>query len=110
MKLPLGEHAVVPDEKLTGYCLNPEHPDGRHKARVFSRALGITRENAEVLRAALQKAVRESDALEAERDAFGQRYLIDFSLTTTVGAAIVRSAWIVEKSGDPPRLLSCYVR
>jgi len=45
MKLPGGEDAIVDPEKLTGYCLNPEHPRGKHKARVFATALGFTSEN-----------------------------------------------------------------
>ena len=39
---------VVDLLKLTGYCLNPEHPRGKHKARVFA-TLGFTAENAEEL-------------------------------------------------------------
>ncbi|WP_200235400.1 DUF6883 domain-containing protein [Thiohalocapsa halophila] len=42
MKLPNANQAVVDLEKLRGYCLNPAHPRGRHKARVFAAALGIT--------------------------------------------------------------------
>lgn len=40
MKLPSGDQAVIDDDKLIGYCLNPEHPEGRHKARVFQSVLG----------------------------------------------------------------------
>ena len=36
MKMPGGEAAIVDLAKLTGYCLNPEHPRGKHKARVFA--------------------------------------------------------------------------
>ncbi|WP_442939170.1 DUF6883 domain-containing protein [Nostoc sp.] len=43
-------------QKLIGYCLNPEHPSGKHKARVFASILGITLENAEVLRELIQTA------------------------------------------------------
>jgi hypothetical protein len=38
MKLPGADVAIVDVEKLTGYCLNPEHPRGKHKARVFADA------------------------------------------------------------------------
>lgn len=38
MKLPNGDRAVISMGKLRGYCLNPEHPSGRHKARVFASA------------------------------------------------------------------------
>jgi hypothetical protein len=36
MKLPNGDRAIVDLEKLRAYCLNPQHPRGRHKARVFA--------------------------------------------------------------------------
>ncbi|MBW4596036.1 MAG: hypothetical protein KME46_24830 [Brasilonema angustatum HA4187-MV1] len=41
MKLPNPEQAVIDRQKLSGYCLNPEHPEGRHKARLFKSVLGI---------------------------------------------------------------------
>ena len=59
MKLPGGQAAIVDPQKLTGYCLNPEHPRGKHKARVFA-TLGFTAESAEDLRAALLKAATNS--------------------------------------------------
>ena len=52
MKLPHGEAAIVDPQKLTGYCLNLEHPRGKHKARVFA-TLGLTVEKADELRTAL---------------------------------------------------------
>ena len=56
-KLPHPERAVVPIDKLLDYCLNPEHPDGKHKARVFKSALNLSIEDAETLRAALLYAI-----------------------------------------------------
>lgn len=44
MKLPNPEQAVIDSPKLSGYCLNPEHPDGQNKARVFQSALGLEQE------------------------------------------------------------------
>ena len=40
MKLPNGERAIVDCRKLDEYCLNPHHPRGRNKARVFA-SVGI---------------------------------------------------------------------
>jgi hypothetical protein len=56
MKLPNGEQAEISVQKLIGYCLNPEHPSGKHKARVFASILGITLENPDVLRELIQTA------------------------------------------------------
>jgi hypothetical protein len=44
------------------YCLNSEHPRGKHKARVFATAFGFTAENANELRAALLAAAATADA------------------------------------------------
>lgn len=62
MKLPGGERAVL-GTKLEDYSLNPLHRDGRHKARVFAAALGITLVNRELLRNALLDAAATSDAV-----------------------------------------------
>jgi hypothetical protein len=54
-KLLNAERAFVPIEKLAGYALNPSHPTGKHKARVFKSALGLTEDDAPLL----QKKLRE---------------------------------------------------
>jgi hypothetical protein len=49
MKLPNGEHAIVPIEKLRDYCLDPTHWVGGHQAHVFTSVLGLTAVHAEAL-------------------------------------------------------------
>jgi hypothetical protein len=34
--IPGAQQAVIPEEKLAGYALNPCHETGNHKARVFN--------------------------------------------------------------------------
>jgi ribosomal protein L16/L10AE len=59
MRLPNSHKAVVKIEKLRDYSLNPNHPVGKHKARVFQAALGTTLTEAEWLREhALEAAKR----------------------------------------------------
>jgi hypothetical protein len=108
-KLPGGERAVVDIAKLHDYCLNEQHPRGRHKARVFASALGLTAADADVLRQALLEAAREGDASEGDRDDYGQRYVVDFEMTGPAGRAAVRSSWIILHGEDFPRMTSCYV-
>jgi hypothetical protein len=95
--------------KLVGYCLNPDHPRGRHKARVFAHVLGLSAHDAEVLRDALLRAAQQEEAVAAEADSFGQRYDVDFIMQGLNGSALVRSCWIVRADEDIPRLVSCYV-
>jgi hypothetical protein len=57
VKIPNAEQAYIDDSKLRDYSLNPEHPRGRHKARVFAAALGLTQSDVDLLRAALLRAI-----------------------------------------------------
>src|SRR5207237_6486926 len=97
MKLPGAERAVVDMAKLRGYCLNPEHPRGQHKARVFAAALGLTANDAEQLRAQLLQAAVQDEATPADVDEYGQRFVVDFTMEGPGGSAQVRSTWIVRK-------------
>jgi uncharacterized protein DUF6883 len=109
MKMPGGDAAIVDRRKLTGYCLSPEHPRGKHKARVFA-TLGFTAENADELRAALLKAAASKEAQAAVSDQFGDRYVLEFELEGPQGKGIVRSTWIVRSGERAPRLTSCFVK
>ena len=102
---------VVEIAKLRDYCLSDTHPRGRHKARVFRSRLGLTANDAELLRRTLLDAARDrqDDLQPTDADEFGQRYVLDFPMTTAAGSAMVRSAWIVLARQDVLRLTSCYV-
>ncbi len=80
MKLPNAKNAVVEIAKVRDYCLNMGHPEGRYKARVFQAVLGMGRTDADTLQAALLAAARDHDAVAAEADEFGDRYVVDFPL------------------------------
>jgi len=108
MKLPNGERAVVDRRKLEEYCLNPHHPRGRNKARVFA-SVGIGQADSEVLREALLAAARNSEAVRGGPSPYGQRYRVDFDLVRPAGTVRVRSTWIVRIGEDLPRLTSCFV-
>ena len=108
VKLPNSGDAVVDVRKLRDYCLSPRHPRGRHKARVFVSALGLTANDAEELRAALLSAALSEEAVPAENDEYGERYMLDFEMETEVGEATVRSSWIVRRGEGFPRLTSCW--
>jgi hypothetical protein len=108
MKLPNGERAIVDIQKLLGYCLNPRHPRGRNKARVFA-AMGILEADAEELRAALLAAARGAEARSGAPSPHGQRYIVDFDLERAGRTIRIRSTWIVDFGAQLPRLTSCYV-
>jgi hypothetical protein len=109
MKLPNGDEAVVDRRKITDYCLNPEHDEGKHKARLFQELLGLTLDNSQVLLDALMEAARTGDAVIGKHDKYGQRYVIDFDFAGPDGRVIVRSAWIIRTGEQAPRLVTCYI-
>jgi hypothetical protein len=109
MNLPGAERAVVDVEKLRTYCLNPTHPRGRHKARVFASTLRVFQADAEWLRARLLDAALQGGVKEADGDEHGQRYVLDFECERGDRSAVVRSGWMVRRGEDFPRLTTCYV-
>jgi hypothetical protein len=101
--------AQIDLEKLTDYCLNPAHPRGRHKARVFRVALALTVADAMELQQALAEAAANGDAQIGASDKFGKRYIIDFELSRLGKTAQVRSCWIVRAGEARPRFVTCFV-
>jgi hypothetical protein len=108
MLLPNPDRAFVDLGKLRDYCLDPDHEEGKHKARVFASALGIQQRDAAWLRERLLEAVH-SDAQPLAKITFGVLYVIDFQVRTAHGEAVVRSGWIVRIGEDFPRLTTCFV-
>ena len=108
MPIPHADRAVVDMRKLCDYCLNPLHDEGQHKARLFVTALGMTAAEAEDLRTLLLQAVQTIDAQVGRRDAYGQRYTVDFLLEWRNKRTMVRSGWIIEHDSDTLHLTTCY--
>lgn len=109
MKLPNAEHAIVNIAKLGDYSLDAAHEEGKHKARVFSAALGIDQNDADWLRTALLAAALRYDCVPGRNTPFGQRYVLDFPLVKGLRKAQVRSVWNVRPGETSPRLVTCYV-
>jgi len=109
MKISNCERAVVDLQKLRDYCLSPDHLRGRHKAHVFASALGLSADDAELLRATILVAACNDEAVSSEQDEYGQRYTLDFKMTANEKEAVVRTAWIIRQGEDFPCLTSCYV-
>jgi hypothetical protein len=108
MLIPNAENAVVDIRKLRDYCLNSEHDDGKHKARLFSSILGMTADDAEELRQILLEVVTMNEARLGRQDEFGQRYTVDFTIEWQNRSATLRSGWIIEHDSEIPRLTTCY--
>jgi len=109
MKLPHGDRAEVDLRKLDAYCLSNTHPVGQHKAAVFLAVLGLTAVDAPALRSRLLQAAVDGEVVVERVDEFGDRFRLDFAMTTQAGEATIRSAWIIRAGEDFPRLTTCFV-
>ena len=108
-RLPNSDRLILDLRKLEDYCLNPTHPRGRHKARVFRDALGLTRTDARWLCDALLDAARHADPITLESDSVGQRWRIDVALARHERRAVVRTIWILRPDESVPRFVTCWV-
>jgi hypothetical protein len=109
MLLPNGDRAEVALSRLTDYLLNPGHPTGKHKARVFAAAFGLDRSSAAFLRSWLLSQARESEAIPDVKDEYGQRFVIVGKLSYNGREALIRTAWIVRTAHDAPEFLTAFV-
>jgi hypothetical protein len=109
-QLPNADKAVIPIEKLRDYSLDPAHPLGKHKARVFRSALGFTQPDAPHLQELIRQAILTSEAVEVAVNEHGTRYIVDFPTTSARRTIVVRTAWIIDAGETVPRLTSCYVK
>jgi len=108
MLIPKAKNAVVDIRKLRDYCLNLEHEDGKHKARLFLSILEMKADNAEELRQILLEIIQTHEARLGKQDEFGQRYTIDFLVQWQNRSATLRSGWIIERGLEIPKLTTCY--
>jgi len=109
MKLPNGRAAIVEDAKITGYLLNPAHPVGGNKAKLFNALLGIDLTNSAVLKDALLTAARDGEANLGRTSHHGEKYELRFQMTGQRGTYTILSVWIVPAGLDEPRLVTAYI-
>jgi hypothetical protein len=107
-KLPNGERALIPMEKLTKYRLNPDHARGKDKARVFAAVLGITRDSAHVLADLVRQAARDGDITKEGRTVWGQYDGVDWVIPSRV--EVLRTIWEIAPGEEIPRLVSVFIR
>lgn len=107
MPLPNAEHAIVAEEKIRDYLLNPSHPVGGPKA-VWFASIGYRLDRWQELADDLLELARTSDDFTAKSSPFGVKY----ELSGEIGRpghqpAVVLSVWIVEDD-NTPRLVTAY--
>jgi hypothetical protein len=108
MKLPQAERAVVPQDKIERYLLNPGHPIGSAKAGFFQR-FGFSREHWRVLADALLQHARANPVADSVSDVDGTTYLVEGPLETPSGRQPrLRTVWLVETGQLAPRFITAY--
>lgn len=108
MKLPHGEQAFVPPEKLSGYLLSETHPTGQSKARFF-RGLGFTLKTAHLLEAQLLALATATESAVPSPSPHGQKYSVVGTIVAPDGRrALVQTVWIVEPGEPRPRFVTAY--
>lgn len=109
------ENAIIEDSKLTEYALNPESDSGRHKARVFKRALGFNLSNWRLLKQSILNELPNHEAHFVSETAFGKKYKVDLYITgPNRRTVIVRTIWQYDRLPDGtfsnnPRLVTLYI-
>lgn len=107
MKLPNGHKADL-GNKIEKYCLNPNHEKGKDKANLFQNKLGITLQNAEILKTAIKQAIITESVVIRKINEYGTHYNMKFFLKTDVGESLILVAWTIRTGEDFPRLTNCY--
>lgn len=99
-----------PPRSCATTSLDPEHPRGRHKARVFRSALGIGQDDWEHLREQILDAIPSATVATVRVISWGTLYEVPLLIEGLNGQTHeVTTAWIVEREDDPPKLVSAYV-
>jgi hypothetical protein len=102
------DRAVVDERKVRDYLLNPLHPRGGHKARMFAAALGYRRFDHARLIAQIREGIVRHEAAPIDAVVYGERFRVDIPIIGPAGSAIVRTLWIVRTGEHVPRLTSAY--
>lgn len=107
MPFPDAEHAIVAEEKVRDYLLNPNHPVDGPKSKWFA-FLGYTIDNWQDLVNDLWQLAGTVDDFVAKPSAFGVKYEVLGEIRRP-GHRLdaVHTVWIVE-GNSVPRLITAY--
>jgi hypothetical protein len=108
MKLPNGDRAIVPQQKITGYLLSFNHRDGRSKAAFFSR-FGFSANAWQELARSLRQHAVDHTVSGVEDSPFGTRYVVEgVIITPDERNPVIRSVWFIETDEEIPRFVTAY--
>ncbi len=109
IRLPRATEATIPTAKLVDYALSTKHERGRHKARVFASALGITASDWRYLHDQILAALPVGEVRSTRITPFGVAYEVIVMIDGHNGRTVpVVTTWIVAPDAAP-RLTSTWV-
>jgi hypothetical protein len=107
----IANRVVIDPRKLTHYVLDPNSPRGKHKAVLFRKLLGFTKENYTDLVHQLETKSLQAEATLYSEDEFGKRYTVDVLVEGMEGQqATIRAGWLVPAGTNEAHLVTLYVK
>jgi len=107
----IAEKICIDPRKLTHYVLDTASPHGKHKAVLFEKMLGFTKENHTGLLRQIESGAMQAEITFHSRDNFGKRYTADIPVEGTEGRqAVIRTGWIIPNGSMEAHLVTLYVR
>lgn len=109
------DKATMDPNKFSGYALNPDHPVGGNKAKVFAAATGLEQKDSEDVMAQINDGLLKHAPTPGKVDQYGQRFTMHTPVTGPKGTANVESGWIYDRNQETgeissvPRLVTIFV-
>ena len=106
-RMPNAITASTTQNKLQGYLVNRNHPDGKHKARVINSVLGYHYQNWDILSDKIYNAIQTADVTKITPTSYGMRYDIPIRIDGERGKSmILETVWQTDYCSNVPRLIT----
>ena len=112
--MPNYKKAITPDEKFVKYSLDETHEKGKHKAIVYKKVLGFTKDNFKLLKNQIHKAITSGTAslISINKNNYG---IIEYNYEIRVvginnKSAIVVAKYGISKTKSKPFMITNYVK
>ena len=105
------DNVIINQRKLTHYALDYNSPKGKHKAVLFEKLLGFTKENYTKLLHQLEIKSLQADATFHTEDQYGKRYTVDVLVEGIEGQKVtVKTGWLISNNTREANLITLYVK
>ena len=100
---------TIDENKLDSYLLSPHHPDGKHKARLWSSVFGFDQSDSELLESAIRTQLNQAKPMERPGGQVRRWQLVIPRFRGPNGnEGPVLTAWALEPGKDSPHLTTAY--